>query len=103
MKTYSLRRAANLLGIHRSTLRRWLSEEKVAVPRSKGDSRRRLLTTQQIAALASLHGRIVSFPADESEDRLASLELRVAQLEELMNKKSPPDLSGGLLLMDEVY
>jgi len=82
MKHYTLRIAAEKLGIDDVTLWRWMRESRVKPRRDPADWRRRLISKAQLITLAERHHRLVLIEK-EGQD-MSDLEARIFDLEQEM-------------------
>ncbi len=78
---YTLRNAARVLGISRSTLQRSLSAAHIVAHTDPMDRRCRWITKAQLLRVAHLRGAVL-LDAGSALERLAALEIRVADLEQ---------------------
>lgn len=83
MRLYTLTETEQLLGIGKSTLRRWLRRCRIILAVDAIDYRRRLVTSRQIRRLVQ-GSRRITVVSDELEVRVKALEAMITE------SKKPP-------------
>lgn len=89
---YTLRHAARVLGVSRSTLQRTLKAAGIVVQTQTMDRRNRWISRVQLLRLARLRGSVL-LDAGSAMERLAALEVRVAELEQRIEDMRKPGSS----------
>ena|SRR5579863_1171172 len=84
---YTLRHAAHVLGVSRSTLQRSLSSAGIVAQIDPMDRRNKWISRLQLLRLAKLRGTVL-LDAGSVMTRLAVLEIKVAELEQRLQQMS---------------